>query len=191
MTLPAIAVLLASLAPGDRRPVPLRNPPLVSPVEAAGTGVAPEVTVKVEVDPRGRASKVEVLKIQPSTGLDDAFRRQAVRTLSEWRFAPAIEGGVAAPATLQWTILFRPLADDELTELPIFTWHHSPFDELETRPEARSRRVRELPLQQQVAFLGELARKADSLVAPALRREAETPFFKVVTDSATPSSRRR
>ena len=98
MALLALALVLAGAAhPGDRRPVPLRNPPLVAPVEAAGTGVAPEVTVRVEVDARGRAAKVEVLKIQPSTALDDAFRAQAVRTLSEWRFAPAIAGGEAVP----------------------------------------------------------------------------------------------
>jgi TonB family protein len=184
MALLALALVLAAAAqPGDRRPVPLRNPPLVSPVEAAGTGIAPEVTVKVEVDARGRAAKVEVLKIQPSTALDDAFREQAVHTLSGWRFAPAIEGGAAVPATLQWTILFRPLAEDELPGLPIFTWNPSPFGVLETTAEARSRRVLGLPLQQQLAFLGELARKADSLIAPERRREAETPLFKVVTDS--------
>src|SRR6187455_629831 len=95
MAILSLALILAQMGqPGDRRPVPLRNPPLVSPLEAAGTGIAPEVTVKVEVDARGRASKVEVLKIQPPSALDAAFRDQAMRTLSTWRFAPAIEAGV-------------------------------------------------------------------------------------------------
>src|SRR4029453_10563011 len=126
---------------------------LVSPLEAAGTGIAPEVTVKVEVDVRGRPSKVEVLKVQPPSALDAAFRDRAVPPLSTWRFAPAIEAGVAVPATLQWTILFRPLAEDELTALPVFAGAFSPFDWLETEPDARRRRVLGLPVEQQERYL--------------------------------------
>lgn len=178
MALLALALVLAQMGQaGDRRPVALRNPPLVSPVEAAGTGIAPEVTVKVEVDPRGRVSKVEILKIQPSTALDPAFRERAVRTLSDWRFAPAIEGGTAVPATLQWTILFRPVGEEEREFWGFFS---------DEDAEAQRRRVRGLPIEQQEKYLAELARKADPLVDPQRRQVAETPFFRVVTDSGDP-----
>jgi len=179
MALLALVLVLAQMAQsGDRRPVALRDPSLVSPVEAAGTGIAPEVTVKVEVDARGRPSKVEVLKIQPSTGLDAAFRAQAVGTLSRWRFAPAIEGGKAVPATLQWTILFRPMAEDERGSFELLGGDFSQDDR-----EAQRRRVLGLPVEQQEKYLAELASKADALVDPQRRQTAETPFFRVVTDS--------
>lgn len=183
LSLAVAPVTPAAPAQGDRRPVPLIDPPLVSPVEAAGTGIAPEVTVKVEVDARGRVSRVEVLAIRPSTALDDKFRAAAVRRLSAWRFAPAIEGGVAVPATLQWTILFRPLGEDEAGSF---------FDDaggvrvLSTRfasDEDPGRRILELPVEQQMKYLGELAAKAEERVDARRRQEFKTSAFHVVTDS--------
>jgi TonB family protein len=182
-TSPAAAPASAPTA-GDRRPVPLIDPPLMSPMESAGTGIAPEVTVKAEVDARGHVARVEVLAIRPASALDEAFRKAAVETLSRWRFAPAIEGGLPVPATLQWTILFRPLGEGEVG---------ATFDDaggvrgLSTRftaDEDPRRRILELPVEQQMKYLGELAAKADALVDVQRRREFKTPAFHVVTDSA-------
>jgi len=93
---------------------------------------------------------------------------------------------VVVPTTLQWTILFRPLAEDELSVLPVFAGAPSPFDWLETEPDARRRRVLGLPVEQQEKFLAELASKADALVDPHRRQQVDTPLFRVVTDSGDP-----
>lgn len=178
-----LLVLAAAILPGDRRPVPLRNPSLVAPVEAAGTGIAPEVTVRVEVDVRGRASSVEVLRIEPSSPLDLFFREQAVRTLSQWRFAPAIESGVPVPATLQWTVEFRPLVEAGQVTVATLDDALVLFGSAEA---AQRSRIFQLPVEQQLGYLSELAAKADARVDRQKRQEFKSDNFRVVTDSGDP-----
>jgi hypothetical protein len=75
-------------------------------METAGSGLAPDVEVKIRVDVRGRVSEVEVGSIEPSSEFDDLFRRVTQAALSEWRYAPAIEHGQSVEAMLEWTIQF-------------------------------------------------------------------------------------
>lgn len=107
----ALAVSLVALHPAlaateDRVAVPIRAPQVETPIETAGSGLAPEVQVRVHVDVRGRVGKVEIGEINPSSEFDELFGRMTRETLSGWRYAPAVEDGQPAEATLEWTIQF-------------------------------------------------------------------------------------
>lgn len=109
--MPLLVLGMALVAPvsgwaADRAAVPLHTPPPQTPIESAGTGLAPEVTVRVRLDVRGRVSQVEVLKIQPSSSYDELFERETRETVLRWRYAPATRDGQPVEATLQWTVLF-------------------------------------------------------------------------------------
>lgn len=159
----------------DSPPVLLRDSLLLTPVETAGTGLAPEVDVRLTVDDRGRVLDVEVLSITPSSAYDDLFRRTVVEALESWRYAPARSDGEPVEATLRWTIQFRekaarsalrwrdrdPGADDGDRRMAVFT----------------------LSAAEQEKRLRHLAGIADGQLDPEHRRRAESPRFVVTSDS--------
>lgn len=106
-------IAAASAAGETTGPVALYTPPLYSPEEVAGTGLAPQAAVEVDVDPSGVVSAVRVLSIEPSTEFDDAYVAKTTETLLRWRYAPATSDGEPVGTTLSWNVKFRPLAARE------------------------------------------------------------------------------
>ena len=105
------AVTGAAHGTEERPAVVLHNPLPAYPIEAAGSDIVPEATLRVEVDAVGRVAAVEVLRLAPSSEFDDAFERSLKETLSQWRFAPRLEQGQPVPTELQWTTEFLPDVD--------------------------------------------------------------------------------
>lgn len=160
----------------DSPPVLLRDSLLLTPVEAAGTGVAPEVGVRVQVDRKGRVENVEVRSITPSTEYDDLFRRTVVETLRDWRYAPARRGGEPVEATLEWTIQFREKAGWATAE-------SSSFAPAILDDASRAARIFSLPPEKQKEILERHASLAEQNLAPPNRRKAESPRFVVISDA--------
>ena len=105
----AILLLLAGsalLAEGADGPVPLFTPRPKTPIEAAGSDLVPELRVRVEIDARGRVSEVVILGVEPSSNLDEYFKREAIDTLMRWRYYPASSDGQPEPIRLEWKLKF-------------------------------------------------------------------------------------
>ncbi len=178
----ALAAGSAAAQPSDRAPVLLRRSLLVTPVETAGTGLAPEVKVRVDVDPRGRVAEVAALSVQPASEYDELFREVAREEISTWRYAPAIRGGQAAATTLEWTVKFEPR---ERREENAVRWAPSQGQRA-ADAEARRARILALPLEQRKALLRQEAQSADRLLDRSHRRRFDSPRFVVVSDAEEP-----
>lgn len=87
-------------------PFAIRTPQLMVPEETAGSGLSPEVAVRLTIDERGRVSAVDVQSITPASDFDAFFRDEVVNTLSDWRFAPATTNGKPVASTLDWRVRF-------------------------------------------------------------------------------------
>lgn len=187
LVIPAAAlVLLLTGAPAagaadapDSPPVLLRKSLFLTPIETAGTGLAPEVKIRLTVDPRGRVRDAEVLSITPSTEYDDLFRQAALETVGSWRYAPALSGGEPVATTLEWTVKFRPK-----WRRPINT----PQLGLVLDDEAKLARVFTLPPQVQAERLQGFAALAERHLRPGSRRRVDSPRFVVITDSSDPGT---
>lgn len=167
-------------AGGDSPPILLRQSLLLTPFEAAGSGAAPEVKVRVTVDAAGRVAKVDVLAIRPSSPFDEHFRRATEETLRQWRYAPARAGGQPVEATLEWSVQFLAKeADAEAGPgaLP-------GLDDGEASGLARRARVAALPPEARATLLKRYVEVAEKSLEPGRRRQAESPRFLVVTDAA-------
>ncbi|MDY7092066.1 MAG: energy transducer TonB [Acidobacteriota bacterium] len=167
-----------------RPPVPIFKPIVTSPWEASGYGLEPEVKVQVEVDELGRVASVEVLEIEPSTDFDEAFRRKVVETIGSWRYAPALEEGVAVPQTLEWSIQFSSSTDDE-EEPPPRRSRGSRTLALLALDDAGSARARifERPLEERKRILDELGKLAMARMPADRLRRTETARFVVLSDA--------
>jgi TonB family protein len=162
--------------PADSPPVLLRKRLLLTPEETAGTGLAPEVRVRIRVDRQGRVSDVEVPSITPSSEYDDLFRRTVVDTLESWRYAPARSEGEPVETTLEWTIQFlrRPTRS---------AGGSAGLDPVLDDP-TRHARVFTLPREQQAELLQHLAGLAEPQLDRASRRRADSPRFVVISDAS-------
>jgi len=165
----------ASAGAPDTPPVLLRDSLLLTPVDAAGSGVAPEVDVRLTVDRRGRVTRVEVLSIKPSSGYDDAFRQAVEETLRGWRYAPAWRNGEAVESTLRWTIQFQKKAGLP----PSGTSDLGPMFESGSNLE----QIFTLPFEQQAKYLKHLASLAEPLLDASHRHRADSARFVVISDA--------
>ncbi len=187
LLLPAL-LLVAPAQADDRAPVLLRKTPLLTPNEAAGTGLAPEVKVRVKVDARGRVAGVEVRGIEPASDFDELFTKETITNISRWRFAPAIVEGQASETTLEWSVKFNPLHDrdcktakdkTETLWLPLGFPDHS---------EARRARVLGLPPKQRQELLAGKVRVAEQFLDPEYRHRFSSPRFVVLSDARKPET---
>ena len=101
-----VAFMVASGAAFAEGPFAIRTPQLMVPEETAGSGLSPEVAVRLTIDERGRVSAVDVQSITPASDFDAFFRDEVVETLSDWRFAPATTNGKPVASTLDWRARF-------------------------------------------------------------------------------------
>ncbi len=166
---------------GDRAPVVLRKSLLLTPVETAGTGLAPEVKVRVDVDARGRVVEVGTLGVAPASEYDELFEEVARSEISRWRYAPAYKDGKAAPTTLEWTVKFQ--ARDRRDE----PGSAAAWVPLASIPgggaESRRARILALPLEQRKQLLRQQSSAAERYLDPAHRRRADSPRFVVISDA--------
>ncbi|MCP3978728.1 MAG: hypothetical protein GY716_05270 [bacterium] len=184
----ALALLGAAISsvclaePETTPPVPLYSPPLRTPIEVGGTGLAPEVTVRVIVDTLGRVSEVEVQSIQPSSSYDELFEEVVHETLSRWRYAPAMQDGAAVETPLSWMVQFPSIkAQDE--QLTSFDWRVVRSDE--SRVDDSRRRILSLPLEQRAKFLRVQAGTIRNSLDQAKLKSANSTRFMVFTDGPT------
>lgn len=170
----------------SRAAVLLRKSQLLPPVESAGSGLAPEVELQVTVDARGQVETVEVLSIKPPSELDDVFRRNTEKTVSRWRYAPAVENGEPVPVTLRWSVQYRQApeasaASDEASLLPVSLF-------LREDANQRHARILGLPLGKRKEILLRYSGIAEQSLDAAYRRQTSTQRFVVVTDAEEPKT---
>lgn len=182
----ALAGVVASTPPVEKPPVPLYTPELRSPLEAGGTGLAPEVSVRVTIDAKGRVSSVEIAAIRPSSAYDEVFKDVVQETLERWRYAPATQNGEPVPTTLSWTIQFPATEahQEQRTELG-WRFASSDGDLVEMR-----QRILSLPVEQRARFLQEQAGVAKDLLNEHAVQKFNSQRFMVFTDGPNPDTAR-
>lgn len=163
----------------DEPPVLLRKSLFLTPIETAGTGLEPEVRLRLTVDTRGRVRDAEVLSISPSSEYDELFREATLETVEDWRYAPARSGGEPVEATLEWTIKFLPKSG----RTPRAGFGSDPGD-----AEARLARIFTFPREKQAERLRSFSSLAEVQLQGDGRQHAETPRFVVISDSPRPDT---
>lgn len=177
LALAALVLLgLPPAAPAER-PLALHAPALLAPAEAAGSGIAPEVAVKLAIDARGRVTSVQVVSITPPSELDELFRARVVETLSAWRFAPATSDGKAVDGTLDWRVRFPAVAGSAADVTVV-----APPPLAGGDAERRRAAVLALPQAVRRKILEAQTRAAMAFVDPRRTREAASPRFAVRCD---------
>jgi Gram-negative bacterial TonB protein C-terminal len=184
LTAGAVSLLLLltggppAAAGGDETPpVLLRGGEFFTPEAAAGSGVAPEVKVRVTVDATGRVSKAEVLKIEPSSPFDDAFRRATVDNLLDWHYAPARADGKSVETVLVWSVQFLAKEAPEASQGGLAGAVGDETGSL------RRARVFGLPLAARKALLERDVKVAEKHLDATHRQRADSPRFVVVSDA--------
>ncbi len=165
----------------DRAPVLLRQSLLLTPVETAGTGLAPEVKVRVEIDARGRVTEVAILDVTPTSDYDELFRQATRDEIIDWRYAPAIDDGRAVATTLEWTVKFQAREQRDSFIGPGGWMPQTSV--VDGGAEARRARILALPLEQRKALLRQQANAAEKFLDSAHRRRSDSPRFVVVADT--------
>ncbi len=171
----------AAARQGDRAPVVLRKSLLLTPVETAGTGLAPEVKVRVEVDARGRVVEVAMLGITPASEYDELFEKATRKEISGWRYAPEIKNGKAVATTLEWTVKFqaregRGGLGGEDGWLPLAS-------SAAGGAESKRARILALPLEQRKELLRHHSNVAEKFLDRGNRHRSDSPRFVVVSDA--------
>lgn len=185
-----ILLLLAALPASAAEPAPPRalwTPIPSAPLRTAGSGEAPAVRVRLDLDELGRVARSEVLEIQPSGQYDALFRDEVTAVLSRWRFSPAVQDGRPVPASLRWTIQFRPRGA-RAAEEPALSFGHGEQPFVATgaqRRDEQRRVVLGLPEEQRRKLLEEQCAAAEPLLGPR-RTQASGPHFLVITDIDQP-----
>ncbi len=164
-------------------PVAIRSFQLLTPFQMVGSGIDPEVEVRVEIDAAGKVSNVQVLAIEPPSEFDDLLRSHVENRVGGWRYGPARDANDnPVPSTLSWRMKFQSpdsrgnrVADERgrpdpelgvlvrLGSLP-----------LSTRPLTREQRGRALT---------RAVEAAEKYIDREHRRRRETPRFIVISDA--------
>lgn len=185
---PTVAVLAflgttaLAIAGEPRPPVALYTPSVMAPDEAAGTGLAPEIGVRVEIDEDGRVVEVETLSVQPSSELDGVFEEAIREALLRWRYSPAVQDGVPVPTALEWMVQFPTVAERQEEATTTQSWRETESDANKKSEEFR-RRVARLSVDRRVDRLRDVALKARNAADPGTLKKASTDLFTVFTDA--------
>lgn len=149
------------------------------PDETAGSGISPEVAVRLSIDERGRVALVEVRSITPSSEYDGLFRERVTETLLSWRFAPATKGGHPVASTLDWRVRFPAKASSPESFEITAPMPGSDFEE-------RRAAILALPVEARRKLLETEGHSALGHFDPTKKSEASTARFVVRTDSDQP-----
>ena len=175
-TVLAACAALARVAAAEG-PLAIHSPPVVVPEATAGSGLAPEAAVKISIDERGAVTKVDVVSIAPSSEYDELFRKELVDKISQWRFAPAVEGGKAVASRLDWRVRF-PSRPAPLTTAVDVT---APL--VGSDAEQRRSVVMALPLEQRKKLLAAQTATALRFLDAKRKVDDSSPRFAVHTDA--------
>jgi len=173
--------LLAQSGPEHRAPAPIFAPRPETPVEAAGTGLAPEVDVRVKVGADGRVTEVTILSIEPSTDLDEIIERTTRETLLLWRFAPALSEGRPIATDLQWVVKFPTRSEQQevLGQQEVLSWKISAEDD-----RVRYRKhILSMQSDERLELLEGFAGLAEGHLSAKNKRRFDSPRFIVFTDA--------
>lgn len=157
-------------------PFAIHAPQLMVPDETAGSGISPEVAVRLSIDERGKVSAVEVRSIAPASEYDEQFREEVTETLSSWRFAPATKDGRPIASTLDWRVRFPAKAASSES---VAITAPMPGSDLEDRRAA----ILALPSDSRRKLLEAEGRNALGHLDPKKKSEASTARFVVRTDA--------
>ncbi len=174
-------------------PVAIRSQQLMTPRQLAGSGLDPEVEVRIEIDATGVVIQVDVLAIEPPSEFDDLLRDLVRRGVSNWRYGPARDSdGNAVPATLSWRMKFKsPRPGNEAADPWGFVDPAARLDpQLDVLVSAGGlpQPVKPLSLQQRARRLTRFVEIAEKYVDRDHRRRRETPRFIVVSDAEEEST---
>lgn len=164
----------------SRPPVLLEGGMLFTPGGTTCTGIAPEVKLRVSLDERGRVAETEVLDVQPSTRLDEVFRRAAIEGVGSWRYSPAIVGGEPTATELRWTVQFAPKSG--FVPNPHMRADVGTVYRVEDAAERRVG-VSLLPDREKQELLRCYSRVAEEKLVNSRRRRTESRRFVVISDS--------
>jgi len=182
----ALAAGPAQAGQGDRLPpVAIFSPRPATPLETAGTGLAPKAQVKMQITAKGAVARVEVSSITPSTPYDPLFSRAVVSTLTQWRFAPAMENGRPTKGEISWQIEFLPAAENAWDPTSSEVFLDVGTDLLvspDTVHRRRLYRVFTLPLERQRRHLDDLAATAQRFLKPDRTVTVSSRLATVTTD---------
>jgi len=182
-----LSLVFAGFAPGAKGqaspPVLLHKEVLLTPVEAAGTGLAPELQVRVTVDERGLVSEVEILGIAPASEFDEVFEEATRENLATWRYAPAMEKGQAVETQLEWTLQFKSKETREVVAMA-----NVPPLLMQRVQESRRAAIFNLPPELRTERLNRFVKLGERHMNKTHRRKIETPRFVVVCDSESPTA---
>ena len=167
-------------------PVAIRSFQLLAPHQLAGSGIDPEVEVRVEIDAAGAVSSVEVLAIEPSSEFDDLLRFQVERSVGGWRYGPARdEAGAAVASTLSWRMKFR--SPEEERDAPTRRRFDPQLDVLVSAgalPEA----MPQPNLAERARILNRTINVAEKYIDREHRRRRETDRFILISDAEEEST---
>ncbi len=162
-------------------PALLHECPLYTPLETAGTGLAPELQVAVTIDIRGNVADVEVKNIRPSSEYDELFESITNECISEWRYSPALRNGEPEETRLEWTVQFiaklgtpKPSSDNQ--GFLAGAEAHNYAELLRMSKEQREQ------------LLSRYVQVAEEQLDPQQRNRFDSPRFVVVSDSPEPKT---
>ena len=164
----------------------IRSYQLLVPRELAGSGIDPEVEVRVEIDAAGAVSRVEVLAIEPSSEFDDLLRFQVERSVGGWRYGPARDkDGAAVPSSLSWRMKFQ--SPEEERNAPARRRFDPQLDVLVSAG-ALPDPMPQPTLSEQARVLNRTIEVAEKYIDRERRRRRETDRFILISDAADEST---
>ena len=167
--------------------VGIRTPPIHAPAEMAGTGIDPEVAVKVDIDETGAVSRVHIQTIEPSSQFDELLRSRVTEALKRWRFGPARDGeDNPAPSTMSWRMKFVSQEEGSRPGASAFAIDNDL--RVLAGSDALPMNFRPLTRQERAERLSGIVEKAEKHLDRTHRRRRETQRFIVVSDAEEEST---
>ena len=167
-------------------PVAIRSYQLLVPHELAGSGIDPEVELRVEIDAAGAVSRVEVLAIEPASGFDDLLRFQVERSVGAWRYGPARDDeGKPIASTLSWRMKFQ--SPEEERRAPTRRRFDPQLDVLVSAG-ALPDPMPQPTLAEQARILNQTIEVAEKYIDREHRRRRETERFILISDAEDEST---
>ncbi len=164
----------------------IRSYQLLVPHEIAGSGIDPEVEVRVEIDAAGSVARVEVLAIEPSSEFDELLRFHVERNVGRWRYGPARdEQGNAIASTLSWRMKFQ--SPEERRNAPARGRFDPQLDVLVSAG-ALPTPMRQPNLLDQAAVLNRTIEIAEMYIDREHRRRLQTNRFILISDAKEAST---
>ena len=168
-------------------PVILHAPRPLTPMETAGTGLAPVVAVRLTVSERGSVSELEIRAIEPASEYDEMFEAEVRRTVGSWYFAPALQDDEPVAAEFEWSLEFRPAEANSWSPSDVMPRRTSLVRD-EDPQHARLAKIFTLPVERQRAHLESLSKTAEKYLDSSQRQSLKEGSVIVVTDHPDPEA---